>query len=118
MTCTDASYNLNLYQENSRDLEYTVTREPPSGVGAPIPLDLSGGATPTFRVFTDLSEPAVLSKNGSFATTGSDGVVRFSLLPADTATLEPREYIFEVDVFTATGARYTAVQARLTIKET
>lgn len=94
---------------SSKTLELTVTDDTDKVV------DLTG-ATLYFSVKTLIEDSHPLFQKRSTnvseieITKPRDGVARIYLSPADTQTLDPKEYVFDVWVVLASGKRYPVIE--------
>lgn len=70
------------------------------------------------NVCLDDSEASLQKIVTTFAdtTAGTSGVAAIELLPADTASLEAREYDFDIAVTTAAGKNYTIMKGKLDLQ--
>jgi hypothetical protein len=101
--------SITIYRGASKTVQLTVLQD-----DATTPVDLSnaravltvkkdiGDAQPIFQKSTDIIQQALI-------TNAKGGVVQFFLVPADTAKLDVRPYVFDVWVQLANGARYPAI---------
>jgi len=82
-------------------------------------VDLTG-AVGVFTMKPDFSSPVVVVKHTDVAGEGQigaadQGEMFFFLVPADTATLDIRQYVFDVKVTLSTGKTYTVLTGVLNL---
>lgn len=108
-------FNLSLYAGNSKQyVIYVKDRDL-------VPIDLTGAvASMTWR--ETKNSPVVLVKDTTIPTNGvisipTQGEIRFFIMPADTSTFTPRQYVFDVTVVTAGGGVYTVMEGVILLKQ-
>ena len=75
-----------------------------------------------FTLKTDYSLPDSAASLQKIVTTfadttsGTTGVAALTILPADTANLEPREYDFDIAVCTAVGEQFTVMKGKFDLE--
>jgi hypothetical protein len=80
------------------------------------------GAVGVFTVKPDLSSTAVIVKHTNVPAEGmigaaDEGEMFFFVVPADTATLDIRQYVFDVKVTLVTGKVYTVLSGVINLLE-
>lgn len=102
--------NLFLYAGNDKEyIVYVKDRDL-------VPIDLTGAsAVMTFR--ESKSNPDVSLEVDGVISIPTEGEVRFTLVPEDTATLSIRQYVFDVKITTATSKVFTVIDGVLTLKQ-
>jgi hypothetical protein len=96
--------------------KFTATFEQPAGT----PIDITGYTArltvresyPTASVTDDTD--ASIAKTGLIAT-GTDGKAQFEVVPADTYTLDIRNYFYDIELEETGGAKYTIGVGKFTI---
>ena len=69
--------------------------------------DISGDVvTLTLKETLDKDATIVLTKNADVASDGVNGNAIFTLTPAETATLEPRQYYYDIVWYPVAGGNY------------
>lgn len=107
---------IQIYANNDRTLRVFV-KTPPLNV-----VNLTS-ATGVLTVKTDKdASTAVLTKSTAVSGQGQigaadQGEMFFYLLPADTASLDIRQYVFDVKVTLATGKKYTVIEGIIDLQE-
>ena len=109
------NYNLTLFMGNNKIYRVYVRDRDLN------PLDVTGGIG-VFTVKPTKADAAVLTKRTDISGQGSIGApdmgeLLFILVPADTASLEERQYVFDAKFKTASGTIYTVVNGVLNLKK-
>lgn len=119
---SETSNTVTMFVRDNRTL--TVTVHATDGT----PVDLTD-AKVWFTVkarMTDLDSAAVIQKKNPEAggsedeihvTDPSNGVLEIYLVPADTESVDPATYVYDVQVTLISGKTYTVVRDKITFKE-
>lgn len=106
---------ITIVRGSSKTYELIVTDDGPGASGKAVDLT---GARVVFSVKRDIDDPetAVLIRKDSQTdvtqaeiTLPREGKARIYLVPADTQTFAPAEYVFDVWVFLPNGKRYPVI---------
>ena len=99
-----------MYRGDSRTVEITVTADGSA-------VDLSTVAAYVMTVKKNADDPtATITVTGTIANApGTDGVIEFLLVPADTASLAGGAYVYDVQLTMETGDVYTVAKDQFII---
>jgi hypothetical protein len=113
-----AGNRIELFRGDTYDAEITVYDEDDNAENIT-------GSSIIFTLRESVEEGVTLQKKNTAAGGGSDeiedydlnnGKFRLHILPADTVSLEPGEYVYDIEVTTSTGRVYTIVIDRFFVK--
>lgn len=98
------------------DFSKLVTAYAAGPTGALALVDMTGGSA-RLTVKKKKSDTAnILQKTGVVQSPGTAGQVLFSIVPADTASVVPDQYFYDVQVTTAAGLVYTVIASTFELK--
>jgi len=99
---------IEIYADNNRTLRVYVKDEDLNVI------DLTG-ATAVMTVRETKDDPVVFTKSTAVSGEGQigaadEGEIFFYLVPSDTASLDIRQYVFDVEVTLSSGKKYTVLE--------
>jgi len=83
-------------------------------------IDITGG-TGVFTVRTKKSGPIIMAKSTATAAEGTlgaadEGELFFYILPADTISLDTRQYVFDMQITLSSGKKYTVMEGLINLQ--
>jgi hypothetical protein len=112
-----SSNKVSLFQGNSHSILVTVSQQL-SGATPPLttPMDVTG-ATSVLTVKKRGADSTILLQKSGTVISGPAGQIQVDLVPADTASLPPLPYVYDVQVTLLGGKVYTVVRDYFEVKE-
>ena len=118
MSCCDSDddnpANISLYRGDSHGVTITVKKKNAAGLW--LPLDITGAAS-LLTVKLDYGDTTPAVQLTGTVTDGPAGKLDFAFAPADTQSLRPDTYVYDVQVTLVSLLVYTVVRAKLTIMD-
>lgn len=96
--------------------QVTVTAQMLQNDGTYLPYDLTGGSA-RLTVRKRIGDAVALAKTGTILAPATDGRIQFTFAPADTVSLTPGVYQYDVEITTAASAVYTVVRSTFEVRE-
>lgn len=108
-------YSIDMYLSDNRTFRVFV-KTPDLNV-----VDLTG-ATGVMTIKVDKSSSVLIQKSTANASEGAigaadEGEMFFYLVPADTSSLDARQYVFDVSVTLTNGKKYTVLEGVLNLDQ-
>lgn len=112
-------YRISLFRGDSHTVEVTVKKKNPSNPTGPLLLVDITGASAVLTVKTRANDTtALIARAGTIPNPpGTDGLFSFEFAPADTASLKPGPYVYDVQVTDALSKVYTVLKDVFEVKE-